>query len=476
MGYVTTNEALNTYLSALLGEELIPFLEAGQEPPAIRYNALKSSAGEVGEILAAYDYRYRPVPFSQEGFILENDHLPLSHTLEFFEGKFQYQGISSQLPVLVLNPQPGEKVLDMTAAPGSKASQLAARLRQQGLLVLNDSSYTRLQGLQANMQRSGARNFYILKMRAENLSRLYPDFFDKILIDAPCTALGTLAGNPQVHQWWTEKKLEKLSMLQYQLLLSAVKCLKTGGELVYSTCSVSPEENELVIDKIGKKFPVEIVSVARRFNDLYDTGRTTYRGQALPEMMRQTLRIWPQRHHQEGFFIAKLRKTAGLERKKQGVYETWKNTLRADDPLISPVLESISRQWGISQKYWPAWRFVLTKERVWIFSEEIAAVPQENFISAGILLGEKRLSGWKLTNASAQMLSAFISDRKVKLTDGDLAVLFSQRSIRNPGLPNGYYVLDYKNRMLASLFADKENLKIRLPHAFRKVSNAAGLP
>ena len=279
------NPELDVYLKSLLGKEIDAFLSAAPEPTSIRTNTLKTSSEYITKLLEHLKYDFEKISFNSNGFILKSDPLPLSHSLGFFEGLFQYQGVSSQLPAMILDVQPGDRVLDMAAAPGSKSSQLAAMLKQKGELVVNDSSYHRLQALQANMQRSGAINHYVLKQRGENLSRIYPEYFDKILLDAPCTALGTYFSTSDKYSWWSAKKMEKLSKLQYQLMVSAIKSLKIGGEIVYSTCSVAPEENELMIERIIKKYPVSIDQISKKIKSKFDSGWTTYNeSQMLDEM------------------------------------------------------------------------------------------------------------------------------------------------------------------------------------------------
>ncbi|MCK4753913.1 MAG: RsmB/NOP family class I SAM-dependent RNA methyltransferase [Calditrichia bacterium] len=464
------NSELENYLKTLLGKQYAAFLSAQPEPTAIRTNTLKASPEQICELLTNYQYEYDKIPFSPDGFILQSDRLPLSHSLAFFEGFFQYQGISSQLPPLVLDVKPGDRVLDMTAAPGSKSTQLAAMLGNKGELVLNDSSYHRLPALQANMQRSGAINHYVLKHRGENLSRLYPEYFDKILLDAPCTALGTYFSMSEKYSWWSGKKLEKLSKLQYQLLVSAIKCLRIGGEMVYSTCSVSPEENELIIEKFMNKYPVSVEKISPIFKSKFDSGLTSYNNSPISNELEKSLRIWPHVHSFEGFFVIKLKKTARVVLEKESIPADTIMTNSADYPEINKVLKNLSDSWGINPEIWNNFRYILTKTRLWMLSPNIKGVPSENFVSGGLLLGEKRLHGWKLVNGSAQYLSKNITNRRITLSDQELNTLFRESKIKYKNLAEDYYVLDYKERVIGSLYHEKGTLRIRLPHLFTRIT------
>jgi 16S rRNA (cytosine1407-C5)-methyltransferase len=462
------NTELNIYLKELLGQDYSAFLSAPPEPTAIRTNTLKASTDQISQLLEKYQYRYQRISFNPIGFVLDSDPLPLSHSLAFFEGLFQYQGVSSQLPVLILDVKPGERVLDMTAAPGSKSSQIAAMLKEEGELVLNDSSYPRLQGLQANMQRNGALNHLVLKQRGENLSRIYPEYFNKVLLDAPCTALGTYFSTSEKYSWWTGQKLDKLSKLQYQLMVSAIKCLRIGGELVYSTCSVSPEENELMIEKIIRKYPVEVVTIDPKIQTTFASGWISYNNRPISEEMSKSLRIWPHIHKLEGFFVVKLKKTAAVDIETNMSPVEALDTKSADDPKIKAVLMRLTESWGIDDKYWEKFRYVLTKTRLWILSSNIHQVPMENFVSGGLLLGEERLNGWKLVNGSAQYLSDMITRRRINLPEKDFITLFQEGKCKCKDLSEDYYVLEHQGRIIGSLYHEKGTLKIRLPHLFKR--------
>jgi NOL1/NOP2/sun family putative RNA methylase len=462
------NIELEQYLQSLLGSESMSLLSAPPEPAAIRVNTLKSSNEQLEKLLNRHHYNYQRIPFNPTGYMLKSDPLPLSHSLGFFEGLFQYQGISSQLPAICLDVKPGERVLDLTAAPGSKSTQLAALMKQKGILILNDSSHPRLQALQANMQRCGAINFYIMKNRGESTHRLYPAYFDKILLDAPCSALGTLSSKKEVYSWWSGEKLKKLSQIQYQLLLSAIKSLKVGGILVYATCSIAPEENEQLIDKIIQKFPMQILPLPPDIYSQFAPGWRSYGENRFPDAMKYAIRIWPQQHRQEGFFIVKLKKTGSLN---QGIHNvlSWQETLTSDHPEVKAALEDLSCRYGIPEENWPACRYIMTKSRLWMLAKEIKKVPHDRFLSAGLLLGEKKISGWKLVNASAQVCSAKISKRRISLSDKKMSILFREGKVAHGKLDDGYYILDYQGRALGSLYFAKRTLQMRLPHAFHLV-------
>jgi 16S rRNA (cytosine1407-C5)-methyltransferase len=469
MIHKSKNDALNAYLQSLLGKDFSAYLEAPGEPSAIRINTLKSTNKQFLAFLDKNRVEYKKIPFNKDGYILKSDDLPLSHSLAFFEGAFQYQGLSSQLPAIVLNAKQGERVLDMAAAPGSKSTQLAALMGGQGELVLNDISRRRLQPLHVNMQRSGASNYYILKIRGENLSRLYPEYFDKILVDAPCTALGTLSTNNEVFSWWSLEKLKKLSKIQYQMLLSAIKSLKVGGELVYSTCSIAPEENELLIEQIIHKFPVKIIDIPENIHSQFNKGWTLYNEHEISKQMNKATRIWPHSQSMEGFFVIKLKKTDRLEKTNLRKPVPMRNTLSSDNPEIEKILENLSFRWGIPDDVWKSFRYILTKSKIWMIGKGIEKIPIEGFVSGGLLLGEKRISGWKLVNSSVQVLSEHISKGRISITDQALKILFREGEVKVRNLDADYYILDVNGKAVGSLYHKDGTVRLHLPHAFNLV-------
>lgn len=463
------NIELQTYLEHFYKEDLSAFLQAKAEPKAIRINTLKSSPAQMAGRLKQWKVDFDFTPFHKNGIILHEDSLPLSHTLEFFKGFFQYQGLSSQIPALALNPLPGQRVLDMAAAPGSKSTQLAALMENKGLLILNDAVRSRLQALNSNVQKAGAINQLITYLPAERFGNLFPNFFDKILLDAPCTALGTLCNSAEVASWWSLQKLDKLSSLQQVLLISAYKALKPGGELVYSTCSIAPEENEMAVQKLIDKYHLKILPIDNIPGIDFLPGISRYGSRKLHPDMNLTLRVAPHIHNMEGFFIARLQKTE--EYKTSGLIPgaTLRETLSADDAAVSSSLKSISDYWEIEQKIWQDYRFIPTKNRIWIVNKFIESLPEEGFTSAGLLLAEKKLNSWKLFNQSVQFLGNRIQQRRISLDVNDLKKLFAEGKIKNTNLETGYHILEREGEPLASIYADKEYLRLRLPHRFRLV-------
>ncbi|MEJ2052643.1 MAG: RsmB/NOP family class I SAM-dependent RNA methyltransferase [Calditrichaceae bacterium] len=430
-------------------------------------NTLKTDRRYIVNLLNRLNVEYCELPFNSLGIMLKADKVPLSHTLDFFLGYFNYQGISSQIPALALDPQPGEKVLDIAAAPGSKSTQIAALMENRGELYLNDISKGRLQSLNVNVQRAGVLNEIILNMAGERFGTLFAEYFDKILVDAPCTALGTLPGSPEVAGWWSYHKLEKLCVSQKQMLISALKALKPGGELVYSTCSIAPEENEALIQWLLDNYPVKILKIPLKKHISCDDGLTNYNGQSFDREMAGAIKIYPHEHGMEGFFVIKLKKHGSIGKKDKSVTVSFIPTLHYNEDEIKNELNSISDLWGINHSVWKDFRFIKTSQRIWMMCRKIKQVPAQRLHNAGILLAERRLSGWKLTNQSAQYLNGEINHRKIELTDKQLISFFADGSMKITGLEYGYYVLERESKAVATLYSANGQIKIRLPHVFR---------
>lgn len=462
------NNELENYLKELLKKDFEKYINASPEPTGIRINPLKTSLSSIQKKLKNWEQSYEKINFNEFGMILHNDKLPLSHTLDYFCGNIYYQGVSSQLPVELLGVKPGEKILDMTAAPGSKSCQILANLTGKGELIVNDSSYKRMQPLNVNLQRTGATNFYILNTWGERLGQIYPEYFDKVLLDAPCTTLGNLAQSDEIANWWRVDKLKKLANSQSALLVSAIKALKVGGELVYSTCSIAPEENELVLQKVLKKYPVEILEIPGRLKKLFEPGLTKYKDKKLDSNLHKAIRIYPHLHGLEGFYAIKLRKFGSTKVKPENKHREFVPLLSWNHHLIQPILDHLSDYWGIDNSFWQKFNYNLFKNRIWIVSD-INDVPAHKLTCSGTLLAEKKLSCWKLFNNSATFLRDLITKRNITVDDEELIKLFKNGMISFKGLKNGYYVLSRNNQTIASVYMENEKMKIKLPHTFNLI-------
>ena len=273
---------------------------------SIRVNTLLGTVKDVKKNIEAKGWKLESIPWCKEGFWIVNpDRRDVGNLLEHHLGKIYVQEAASMIPPLILQPQPGDIMLDMCAAPGSKTTQMGAMMRNQGIIVANDYKGNRLQSLGINLQRSGLTNVLITKMHGK---RFYQFQFDKILLDAPCSGTGTIRKSMKTIRIWNEDMIGKIARQQRELIENAFNNLKEGGELVYSTCSQEPEENEAVVDFLLQKFPnAEIVPTAL-------PGLKTsppileFAGKHYHPSIQHTLRIWPQDNDTEGFFVAKIRK------------------------------------------------------------------------------------------------------------------------------------------------------------------------
>lgn len=464
------NPDLEHYLQQLLGNEFNDFLEARPEPTAIRVNTLKTEISAVQEKLTDWGFSFSRHPANPSGLILQNEPLPLSHTLEHFLGEFYYQGIASQLPVLALNPQPGETVLDMSASPGSKSTQIAAMMQNTGRLVLNDPSIYRHRALTANTLKAGILNDVTVRVPGQRLGRLFPGYFDKVLVDAPCSGLGTFPSFPnEINTWWTVEKLEKFTHIQHQLLVSAIKAVKPGGSIVYSTCSISPEENELVIDRIVRKYPVQIEKISELHSVRYRPGLTEYGKHKLNSQLKHAIKTSPLNEPIEGFFMVKLKKTAPMPAHRSDHSMDFIPISEATEHRTQIFLEQIERRWGIPRGAFEDFHFVFTQKRVWIFRKSWDRIPAKFLVKAGILLAEKGYGCWKLSHSSVYLFRDYISKSFLELKENQMQSLFRDGKIHHQCDQDDYYILLHQGRKIGIVSLFNNILKINLPQQFNLV-------
>jgi tRNA (cytosine49-C5)-methyltransferase len=291
----------------LLGDRYDEFLQysLAYSAKSIRVNTLKISVEDLRKRMEK-DWALRPVPWCKEGFFLTYRHakrFDIGNLPEHQLGFIYVQDAASMIPPVVLDPQPGEMVLDLCAAPGSKTSQMAMYMQNSGILIANDVSGIRLTPLGLNIQRSGIMNT-VLTLRA---NRFLSPVFDRVLVDAPCSGTGTIRRSLKTLQMWSPGLVQRLVSEQRRLIENGFNVLKPGGTMVYSTCTQEPEENEGLISWFIERHPdaelLEIDLPIKRSDAILE-----FEGQTYAPEVRKCLRIYPQDNDTEGFFVAKIRK------------------------------------------------------------------------------------------------------------------------------------------------------------------------
>lgn len=409
-------EAFLLKMQELLGEEFGQYLESFKEEwkPGLRVNTLKLSPGELAELVP---WNLEPVPWADNGFYydgtLDGEVLRPSKHPAYYAGLYYLQEPSAMTPAAMLPVVPGDRVLDLCAAPGGKSTELASKLKGRGMLVSNDISYSRARALLKNLELAGAANICVTSEAPEKLAGVWPEFFDKILVDAPCSGEGMFRRDEDMVKDWNEKGPEYYVPIQRQILSQAAAMLRPGGYMLYSTCTFSVEEDEENVAYVLEEFPQMQLCCL----DL-DKVPGACGGFGLSGCMR----LFPHRLKGEGHFLALMRKKGGDDGGKE--------ILPPMDPVTAgkrvravekeKELDAFLRQSGAE---WDYGRIVIHQDNVYYLPEGLAWNLPLRFLRTGLFLGELKKGRFEPSQALAMSMKAGQFPNTVSFPGGDSRVL-----------------------------------------------------
>lgn len=294
----------------LLGEEeFADYMKSFEEKNfrGLRVNTLKISTEEFEKISP---FALKKIPWTDNGYYYEDTEQPAKHPY-YFAGLYYIQEPSAMTPAQLLPVEKGDRVLDVCAAPGGKSTELAAKLGGTGVLVSNDISNSRAKALLKNIELMGVKNAYVVSELPEHFIERFSGYFDKILIDAPCSGEGMFRKDPSMVKGWEEHGVEFFHKLQKGIIDSAVKLLKPGGKILYSTCTFSPEEDEGSIKYLLENY--ENFTIEKIPNLWHEFSKGHPEWVEGPDSLSDTVRLWPHKLKGEGHFISLLKKNSEEE-------------------------------------------------------------------------------------------------------------------------------------------------------------------
>jgi len=307
-GYI--HELAEFLLDLFPPAECVEYMEASDRPRplVIRTNTLKSSRKDLMEALNKRGASVEAVDWSKVAIKVTESSVPIGATPEYLAGHYMLQSAASLNPVMALAPLPGEKVLDMSAAPGGKTTYIAQLMKNSGTVIANDLKPQRQKATVANLHRLGVKNTVVCTYDGRKIATNMKGF-DRVLLDAPCSGLGVISRDQSVKVQRTVKDIQRISHLQKELLRAAVDAVDcksaTGGIIVYSTCSISTEENEQVVDFILKRRYVKLIDTGL---EVGKPGFTRHKERRFHPSLALTRRFYPHVHNMDGFYVAKFKK------------------------------------------------------------------------------------------------------------------------------------------------------------------------
>lgn len=410
-------EIFEKNMSKLLKDEYSDYKACLDNPMfhGIRINTKKIS---VEDFLKINPFDLKPVPWCKNGFYFdEKKDKPSKHPY-YYAGLYYIQEPSAMTPASILPINEGDRVLDICAAPGGKSTELAAKLNGTGLLVSNDISASRAKALLKNLEAFGVENSLIISEAPYRLSERFPEFFDKILIDAPCSGEGMFRKSVSMVNAWDETKNQFFSNLQRQILDEAVKMLKPGGKLLYSTCTFSPQENEKSIEyllSLDSRLSIDDFDMYEGF----DTGHIEWSDTGNLDI-KKAARLWPHRLDGEGHFVCLI--------KKEGISTNLSNT--GDYPInkaklskeVEDFLHCLNKTFDIN-------RLEISGDKLYYIPKSFPAVKGLRILRCGLYMGEIKKNRFEPSQSLAMYLTgkdfkntinlSFNDDRVIKYLKGE---------------------------------------------------------
>ncbi|MBU0981148.1 RsmB/NOP family class I SAM-dependent RNA methyltransferase [Patescibacteria group bacterium] len=442
-------ESFQEYFRGLIGEtEAEKFFEAvkvKETRRSIRVNSLKFSKQELREWLESQGYQVSENPFCGDGLDILGRGEPLSLKLPYYSGLDYPQDSSSMFGVEVLDPQPGETVLDLTAAPGGKTTHIAAKMQNSGVLVANDMDSRRLRALHSNLERLGIWNAVCFRAMPHKLVSFYPEAFDRILLDPSCSGEGLMVTRGGKPDFWSLKALKRYRSEQYGLLKSAFRLLKVGGRLVYSTCTLNDIEDDSVVKSLLEDFPeasLDLVKIADA-----------------PEQIGSLLgyRFWPQKTRTKGFFCIAITKKSsmGLERTMDAEHSlrTVKDKKR---------YENFLGEFGVSL---PDVEMVERDEHVFLLSKELASfkLPPKYSLTFPLFKVDREI---RFTHAGALWAGLRAKKQVLELTRKQVEAFFERQPIERGSEEVGTYLVRYEGFPLGSAKVTETKIEIGMPRQY----------
>ncbi|MBZ4664548.1 MAG: NOL1/NOP2/sun family methylase [Caloramator sp.] len=276
----------------------------GDRYTTLRVNTLKYDINSLMEYFKRINIKFDRVQWYKDALIIKNADEKSLEKLDIYKDGYIYiQSLPSMIPPLVLEPQRGEKILDMTAAPGSKTTQMAAMMNNEGYILANELDKIRCERLKYNVELQGASIVEVVNGRGEQLGDKYPEEFDRVLLDAPCSGEGRFnIKDVKTYRFWSPREVNRLSNLQRKLFFSAYKALKKGGIMAYSTCTLNRKENEEVLDWALNNLDIEILNIDLKINGVVEAFTDRY-----DKSISKAIRVLPSKEL-EGFFVCKIKK------------------------------------------------------------------------------------------------------------------------------------------------------------------------
>lgn len=402
------------------------FIAACQRPlrRSLRINTLKITVEDFLRLVAPYGWQLTPIPWCAEGFWIERDGeeaLPLGSTAEHLSGMFYIQEASSMLPVSALfaDGEMPERVMDVAAAPGSKTTQIAACMGNRGAILANEYSASRVKVLHANISRCGVSNVALTHFDGRVFGPALPEMFDAILLDAPCSGEGVVRKDPDALKNWSHASNLEIAATQRELIDSAFHALRPGGTLVYSTCTLNREENEAICHWLKAQYPdaVEFVPLDTLF-----TGAK----QALTD--EGFLHVFPQIYDCEGFFVARLRKTAAIAPMPSPGYKVgnfpFSRMKPKEEALLINAAAAVGLQWHDDLHLWQR------DKEIWLFPAHIAPlIGKVRFSRPGIKLAESHNKGYRWQHEAVIALAGVDNPLSFELTHQEAEEWYRGRDV-----------------------------------------------
>jgi 16S rRNA (cytosine1407-C5)-methyltransferase len=467
------SDRIYSYLTATFGEDAAgKYSDFVDEEPAkyIRVNERKIDRESLAIRLEdTYGIKTNPIKYPSNALKILDGFDYAGSTFEIAFGFYYMQALTSMLPPLILTPAKEDLVLDLCSAPGSKTTQIAELMDNKGVLVVNELEMDRIKALVFNLDKMNFLNYGVVNQRGEILSKYYNSYFDKILVDAPCSGLGIIQKKNEVGKWWSLERVNNLCEIQNKLLVSAIKMLKVSGELVYSTCSLTPEENELIINRILEKYPVDVEYVDMPIK--HHKGLTEYQGVQLDNRLNKAIRIFPWEVDSDGFFLIKLKKTGETNATEQ---IKWRKHFvmtmhKHSDNVLKDKLKVLADEFGIKSEVFSNYKFLLKRNDIYFTSNDWSDDNLGLFHRVGSKFGIIDKNGnIVLHSFAAQILQRHIFKNIYDIQNLDELRLYLMGAlINNVQLPLGQYVVRFNGYVLGTGVVIKAGLKSRYPRSSR---------